>query len=80
VGRPSAHLPVVLGCDDGHEVVDHLLIGGPNTGGDETLGPNRVLLSEQPDRACAEYPIVSTRFHEAIPAWIARFMTTSKGR
>ncbi|WP_405774946.1 hypothetical protein [Streptomyces sp. NBC_01538] len=61
-------LPFVLGYDaagydeDGNEVIVHSVIGDPDAGlGDETLGPNRALLSEQHDGTFVEYLTVPTR-------------------
>ena len=52
VGLPADRLPVVLGCDaagvtdDGAEVVVHAVVSGDDVRGDETLDPQRTLLSE----------------------------------
>src|SRR6201992_1909922 len=61
VGHPAERLPVVLGCDaagydaHGNEVLVPPVIAAPDAGrGDETLDPNRALLSEQHDGAFAE--------------------------
>jgi NADPH:quinone reductase-like Zn-dependent oxidoreductase len=68
VGHPADRLPMVLGCDaagvdeDGNEVVIHPVIGDPAAGGgDETLDPGRVLLSERHDGAFAELVCVPRR-------------------
>ncbi len=53
VGLPADRLPMVLGCDgagmdeDGNEVIVHAVIGDPGFKGDETLDPQRSLLSER---------------------------------
>lgn len=53
VGLPGAFLPMILGCDaagidaDGNEVLVHAVIGDQDWMGDETLDPNRTLLSER---------------------------------
>ncbi|MFE7835094.1 zinc-binding dehydrogenase [Streptomyces sp. NPDC057474] len=61
VGHPADRLPIVLGCDaagideDGNEVVVHAVFGDPAAGGgDETLDPGRVLMSERHDGSFAE--------------------------
>jgi NADPH:quinone reductase-like Zn-dependent oxidoreductase len=60
-------LPIVLGCDaagiteDGEEVVVHAVIGDPNIAGDETLDPDRSLLSERYDGTLAEWVAVPRR-------------------
>lgn len=52
VGLSAGQLPMILGCDaagldpDGNPVVVHAVIGDP-AGGDETLDPERSLLSER---------------------------------
>jgi NADPH:quinone reductase-like Zn-dependent oxidoreductase len=78
VGHPPERLPIVLGCDaaghdeDGNEVIVHPVIGDPDAGrGDETLDPNRALLSEQHDGAFAEYLTVPTRNLVPKPAWLS---------
>src|SRR5215207_9188957 len=53
VGMTADQLPMILGCDaagvdpDGNEVVVHAVITDPDWRGDETLDPNRSLLSER---------------------------------
>ncbi len=53
VGLDEARLPMILGCDaagvdeDGAEVVVHSVISDPDWRDDETLDPQRSLLSEQ---------------------------------
>lgn len=53
VGHDPKNIPIILGCDvagvteDGREVVVYPVIADPDAGfGDETLDPNRNLLSE----------------------------------
>ncbi|WP_344588561.1 zinc-binding dehydrogenase [Actinomadura vinacea] len=78
VGHPADLLPIVLGCDaagydeDGTEVIVHPVIGDPDAGrGDETLDPNRALLSERHDGAFAEYLTVPSRNLVPKPAWLS---------
>jgi NADPH:quinone reductase-like Zn-dependent oxidoreductase len=78
VGHPADRLPIVLGCDatgydeHGNEVIVHPVIGDPDAGrGDETLDPDRALLSEQHDGAFAEYLTVPTRNLIPKPAWLS---------
>src|SRR6201981_56797 len=78
VGHPAERLPVVLGCDaagydeHGNEVLVHPVIADPDAGrGDETLDPNRALLSEQHDGAFAEYLAVPTRNLVPKPPWLS---------
>ena len=68
VGHPADQLPRVLGCDaagydeQGNRVVVYPVIASPDRGfGDETLDPQRALLSERHDGAFAEYLTVPTR-------------------
>ncbi|HZC41294.1 MAG TPA: zinc-binding dehydrogenase [Streptosporangiaceae bacterium] len=68
VGIGRDRLPVVLGCDaagtdaDGNEVVVHAVVGDPQAGaGDETLDPNRSLLSERYDGTFAQQLTVPRR-------------------
>ncbi|MEO6713147.1 MAG: zinc-binding dehydrogenase [Mycobacteriales bacterium] len=68
VGVDPAALPIVLGCDaagvtdDGRDVVVHAVIGDPAAGGgDETLDPDRTLLSERYDGTFAEWVAVPER-------------------
>ena len=66
VGLTADQLPMVLGCDaagvsgDGREVVVHAVIGDPSYG-DETLDPDRTLLSERHPGTLAEYVAVPAR-------------------
>ncbi|MBV8350220.1 MAG: zinc-binding dehydrogenase [Mycolicibacterium sp.] len=78
VGHPAENLPVVLGCDaagydeDGNAVIVYPVIGDPDAGGgDETLDPNRALLSERDDGAFAEYLTVPRRNLVAKPDWLS---------
>jgi NADPH:quinone reductase-like Zn-dependent oxidoreductase len=68
VGHDPKNIPIVLGCDvagvteDGREVVVHPVIADADAGrGDETLDPNRALLSERHDGGFAEYIVVPER-------------------
>jgi NADPH:quinone reductase-like Zn-dependent oxidoreductase len=67
VGLPKDRLPMVLGCDaagtdpDGNEVVVHAVISAPDWYGDETLDPQRSLLSEKHQGAMAERVCVPRR-------------------
>ncbi|MFI6737830.1 zinc-binding dehydrogenase [Nonomuraea sp. NPDC050451] len=78
VGHPPERLPIILGCDaagydeDGNEVIVHPVIADPDAGrGDETLDPNRALLSERHDGAFAEYLIVPARNLVPKPSWLS---------
>ena len=78
VGHPADRLPIVLGCDaagydeHGNEVIVHPVIGDPDAGrGDETLDPDRALLSERHDGAFAEYLTVPARNLIPKPAWLS---------
>lgn len=78
VGHPPERLPIVLGCDasgyddNGNEVIVHPVIGDPDAGrGDETLDPNRALLSERHDGSFAEYLVVPSRNLVPKPAWLS---------
>src|SRR5438105_4024583 len=75
VGITADQLPMVLGCDAsgtddaGNEVVVHAVLGDPDRGGgDETLDPQRTLLSERYDGALAEWVCVPARNLVAKPA------------
>lgn len=67
VGLQGAFLPMILGCDaagidaDGNEVIVHAIIGDPDWMGDETLDPNRTVLSEQHPGTFAEKVAVPRR-------------------
>ncbi|PJJ44867.1 D-arabinose 1-dehydrogenase-like Zn-dependent alcohol dehydrogenase [Glutamicibacter mysorens] len=68
VGHDPKNIPIILGCDvagvteDGREVIIHPVIADANAGeGDETLDPNRALLSEQHDGGFAQYIVVPER-------------------
>ncbi|MGQ4618849.1 zinc-binding dehydrogenase [Nocardia sp. R7R-8] len=78
VGHPPERLPIILGCDaagydeDGTEVIVHPVIADPDAGGgDETLDPNRALMSEQYDGTFAEYVAVPARNVLPKPAWLS---------
>ncbi|MEI4271162.1 zinc-binding dehydrogenase [Klenkia sp. LSe6-5] len=78
VGHPADRLPIVLGCDaagydqDGNEVIVYPVLGNADAGmGDETLDPDRALLSERHDGAFAEYLTVPTRNLVPKPAWLS---------
>ncbi|HEY8981666.1 MAG TPA: zinc-binding dehydrogenase [Streptomyces sp.] len=78
VGHPPDRLPIVLGCDaagydeDGNEVIVHPVLGDPDAGGgDETLDPDRALLSERHDGAFAQYLTVPTRNLVPKPDWLS---------
>lgn len=65
VGHPADRIPIVLGCDaagvtdDGREVVVHPIIADAlRGGGDQTLDPQRALLSETIDGALADVLLV----------------------
>ncbi len=67
VGLPSERLPMILGCDaagtdaDGNDVVVHAVISHPDWHGDETLDPQRSLLSELHPGTLAEQVAVPRR-------------------
>ncbi|MGB8649512.1 MAG: zinc-binding dehydrogenase [Mycobacteriales bacterium] len=67
VGLPAEKLPMILGCDaagvtdDGREVIVHGLVGDPHWDGDETLDPQRTILSEHHQGALAEQVVVPRR-------------------
>jgi NADPH:quinone reductase-like Zn-dependent oxidoreductase len=67
VGLSPDKLPMILGCDaagvdaDGNEVVVHAVISDPDWRGDETLDPNRSLLSERYQGTLAEQIAVPRR-------------------
>ncbi|EFC81955.1 zinc-binding dehydrogenase [Parafrankia sp. EUN1f] len=78
VGHPADRLPITLGCDaagideNGNEVIVYPVIANPDAGGgDETLDPNRALLSERHDGAFAQYLTVPTRNLVPKPAWLS---------
>jgi NADPH:quinone reductase-like Zn-dependent oxidoreductase len=78
IGHPSENLPIVLGCDaagydeDGNAVMIYPVIADHDAGGgDETLDPNRALLSERHDGAFAEYLTVPRRNLVPKPAWLS---------
>lgn len=67
VGLQGAFLPMILGCDaagvdaEGNEVIVHAIIGDPDWMGDETLDPNRTILSERHAGTFAEKVVVPRR-------------------
>ena len=67
VGLPAERLPMILGCDaagvdpDGNEVLLHAVIGSPDWRGDETLDPQRTLLSERHQGTLAARVMVPRR-------------------
>lgn len=67
VGLRADQLPMVLGCDGagvdeaGNEVIIHAVIADPDFRGDETVGPNRSLLSERYDGTLADAVQVPVR-------------------
>jgi NADPH:quinone reductase-like Zn-dependent oxidoreductase len=67
VGLTVDRLPMILGTDaagvdaDGNEVVVHAVISDPDRRADETLDPNRSLLSERHQGTMAERVIVPRR-------------------
>jgi NADPH:quinone reductase-like Zn-dependent oxidoreductase len=67
VGLRRDALPMILGCDasgydeDGNEVVAHAVIADPSATGDETLDPQRSLLSERYQGTFAERVAVPRR-------------------
>jgi len=67
VGLKDEFLPMILGCDaagldeDGREVIVHGVISTPDWQGDETLDPDRSLLSERHQGSFAELVAVPAR-------------------
>ena len=67
VGLRAEQLPMVLGCDgagvdeDGNEVIVHAVIAADDFRGDETMDPNRSLLSERHDGTLADLVAVPRR-------------------
>jgi NADPH:quinone reductase-like Zn-dependent oxidoreductase len=67
VGLPTDRLPMILGCDaagvdsDGNEVVVHSVIASDGWRGDETLDPQRSILSERYAGTFAEQVAVPRR-------------------
>ncbi len=77
VGLDAGELPRILGCDgagvdaDGNDVIVHAVIGDPAAGaGDETLDPNRSILSERYDGTFAEVVAVPRRNLVPKPSWL----------
>lgn len=77
VGLRPEQLPMILGGDaagideEGNEVVVHSVVSSPDWQGDETLDPQRSLLSEKYDGTLAEEIIVPTRNLVPKPASIS---------
>lgn len=78
VGHPADRIPMILGCDaagvdeNGNEVIVYPVIADADGGmGDETLDPNRALLSEQHDGAFAGYLVVPRRNLIPKPDWLS---------
>ena len=78
VGHPAERLPIVLGCDaagydeDGNAVIVYPVIADHDAGGgDETLDPNRALLSERHNGAFTEYLSVPRRNLVPKPEWLS---------
>ncbi|MFC3299758.1 zinc-binding dehydrogenase [Arthrobacter agilis] len=67
VGLPADRLPMVLGCDaagtddDGNDVIVHGVVSSPGWRGDETLDPQRTLLSERYPGTMADWVWVPER-------------------
>jgi NADPH:quinone reductase-like Zn-dependent oxidoreductase len=67
VGLSPERLPMIMGCDaagvdaEGNEVVVHAVISDPDWRGDETLDPDRSLLSERYQGTLAQQVTVPTR-------------------
>jgi NADPH:quinone reductase-like Zn-dependent oxidoreductase len=67
VGLQGAFLPMILGCDasgidaDGNEVIVHAIIGDPDWMGEETIDPQRTILSERYPGTFAEQVAVPRR-------------------
>ncbi|WP_141013937.1 zinc-binding dehydrogenase [Nocardioides sambongensis] len=67
VGIKAERLPMILGCDasgldeDGNEVIVHAVISDPDWSGDETLDPDRSLLTEVHQGTFAEKVAVPRR-------------------
>lgn len=77
VGHSPERIPIILGCDaagydeNGRAVIVYPVIADSDAGmGDETLDPNRALLSEQHNGAFAEYISVPTRNLIPKPDWL----------
>ncbi len=67
VGIKAERLPMILGCDaagvdgDGNEVIVHAVISNPDFAGDETLDPDRSILSERFQGTLADVVVVPSR-------------------
>ncbi|MCG3754353.1 zinc-binding dehydrogenase [Amycolatopsis sp. Poz14] len=74
---PHQRLPVVLGSDaagvdeNGEPVLVHSVIGNPEYRGDETLDPDRTVLSEKYDGTFAERVAVPVRNLLPKPPWLS---------
>jgi NADPH:quinone reductase-like Zn-dependent oxidoreductase len=77
VGLPADRLPMILGCDgagvddEGNEVVVHAVVSSPDWSGDETLDPERSLLSERYQGTLAEEVVVPRANLVAKPAGLS---------
>lgn len=78
VGHPPELLPRILGCDaagvdeNGDEFLIYPVIADADAGGgDETLDPDRALLSERHDGGFAEYITVPRRNLVPKPPWLS---------
>jgi NADPH:quinone reductase-like Zn-dependent oxidoreductase len=78
VGHPADQLPRILGCDaagydeHGRAVLVYPIIASADRGrGDETLDPDRALLSEKHDGAFAQYLVVPERNLVPLPAGLS---------
>ena len=67
VGIKPDRFPMILGCDgagvtdDGRDVVIYPIIGSPGWSGDETVDPQRHMLTEQEQGTFAESVVVPAR-------------------
>jgi NADPH:quinone reductase-like Zn-dependent oxidoreductase len=67
VGIKPDRFPMILGCDgagvtdDGRDVVIYPIIGSPGWSGDETVDPQRHMLTEREQGTFAEYVVVPAR-------------------
>ena len=78
IGVRSEAFPMILGCDivgwdpEGHEVMVTGAFGDPDAGGgDETLDPQRSLISEDLPGSFSELTIVPTRNVIPKPTWLS---------
>ena len=76
VGLPADRMPMILGTDaagtteEGRDVVVHAVVSSPGWTGDETLDPQRSLLSERHQGTLAEWVSVPERNLVDKPAWL----------